>query len=54
MIDDVEDEWTFKDNHFDFIHMRSLSGSFKDWNAVLTQAYRWVPRIGYRCYCTTF
>ena len=39
-LDDMEEEWTYKDNSFDYIHMRSLSGSFKDWDAVLSQAYR--------------
>ena len=40
VIDDMEDEWTYPNNHFDYIHMRSLSGSFTDWDAILTQAYR--------------
>ena len=47
VIDDMEDEWTFNDNYFDYIHMRSLSGSFADWDGVLAQAYKWVPRIGH-------
>ena len=38
-IDDMELEWTFPDNHFDYIHIRSLSGSFKDWDTVLKQAF---------------
>ena len=42
-IDDMELDWTFPDNHFDYIHMRSLSGAFADWDAVLAQAFRWVP-----------
>ena len=49
-IDDMELEWTFPDNQFDFIHMRSLSGSIKDWDHLLSQAYEWVPRIGHTCY----
>ena len=44
-IDDMEDEWTYPDNHFDYIHMRSLSGSFADWDSVLAQAYKWVPEL---------
>ena len=46
-IDDMEDEWTFQDDSFDYIHMRSLSGSFSDWDAILAQAYKWVSRVGY-------
>ena len=39
-IDDMELEWAFPDNHFDYIHMRSLSGAFADWDAVLAQAFK--------------
>ena len=41
-IDDMEDDWTFQDNYFDYIHMRSLSGAFTDWDAIVAQAYRCV------------
>ena len=50
-IDDMEDEWTYPDNHFDYIHMRSLSGSFADWDAVLARAYKWVPRFDHVFNC---
>ena len=40
VIDDMEDEWTYQDNYFDYIHMRSLSGSFANWDATLAQAYK--------------
>jgi len=46
-IDDMEDEWTYQDNYFDFIHMRTLSGSFSDWDAILAQAYRKLTPGGY-------
>ena len=46
-IDDMEDEWTFQNNSFDYIHMRTLAGSFSDWDAILAQAYKWVSRVGY-------
>lgn len=46
-VDDMEEEWTYKDNYFDFIHMRSMSGSFKDWPKVLKQAYMKLKPGGY-------
>lgn len=39
-IDDAQDEWTWPDNHFDFIHMRCLMGSMKDWPYLYSQAFR--------------
>jgi len=39
-VDDMEEEWTYKDNSFDYIHMRSLSGSFSNWESVLRNAYK--------------
>ena len=39
-IDDASKEWTYKDNRFDFVHIRWLSGSVKDWTAVYKEAYR--------------
>jgi len=33
-------EWTWPDNHFDFVHVRELTGSIKDWNAFYREAYR--------------
>lgn len=32
-IDDASDEWTFPDNFFDLIHVRSMYGAFSDWPA---------------------
>jgi len=40
VIDDVEDDWLYPYNHFDFIHLRCLSGSIKDWNRLYRQAYQ--------------
>ena len=39
-VDDMEEEWTFDHNYFQYIHMRSMSGSFKDWDRVLEEAYK--------------
>lgn len=39
-IDDCTQEWTFAANSFDFVHIRWLFGSIKDWDALYAQAYR--------------
>ena len=38
-IDDVEDEWTFPAEYFQFVHIRCLMGSIGDWPALYKQAY---------------
>jgi SAM-dependent methyltransferase len=38
-IDDCTEEWTFRKNSFDFIHVRSLYGSIADWPAFYRQVY---------------
>ncbi|CCE31636.1 uncharacterized protein CPUR_05489 [Claviceps purpurea 20.1] len=50
-IDDATLEWTWNDNHFDFIHMRFIFGGIQDWSALFKEAYRccapggWVQSI---------
>lgn len=39
-IDDVTQEWTYPENSFDYIHLRFMSGCFKDWVSVYKQCYR--------------
>ncbi|KAK3983931.1 S-adenosyl-L-methionine-dependent methyltransferase [Cladorrhinum sp. PSN332] len=39
-MEDATQEWTFKPNSFDYIHMRYLFGSIPDWDFVFEQAYR--------------
>jgi len=39
-VDDCEAEWTYPDNHFNYIHIRSLNGCLKDWPRLYTQAMR--------------
>ncbi|KAG6159440.1 hypothetical protein E4U51_007714 [Claviceps purpurea] len=52
-IDDATLEWTWNDNHFDFIHMRYIVGGIQDWKALLKEAYRccapggWVESFEY-------
>ncbi|KAK4181529.1 S-adenosyl-L-methionine-dependent methyltransferase [Triangularia setosa] len=37
-IDDLEDEWTFS-QPFDYIHVRAMSGSIKNWSAFLERCF---------------
>ncbi|KAI5777399.1 UMTA methyltransferase family protein, partial [Geopyxis carbonaria] len=46
-IDDVELDWTHPDNHFDFIHIRSMMGSINNWDRLFEQAYRCIAPGGY-------
>lgn len=39
-IDDANMEWTWDDDHFDFIHVREMFGSIADWKTFLAEAYR--------------
>ncbi|KAL0929393.1 uncharacterized protein CTRU02_215559 [Colletotrichum truncatum] len=38
-IDDFNEPWTFQPNSFDYIHMRFLTGSIKDWEYIMKQAF---------------
>jgi len=38
-VDDVEDQWLYEDNPFDFVHVRFLAGSIRDWPKLVGQAY---------------
>ncbi|KAG6084314.1 hypothetical protein E4U16_002122 [Claviceps sp. LM84 group G4] len=52
-IDDATLEWTWNDNHFDYIHMRYIVGGIEDWTALFKEAYRccapggWVESLEY-------
>ncbi|CCE28844.1 uncharacterized protein CPUR_02533 [Claviceps purpurea 20.1] len=52
-IDDAMLEWTYDDNHFDFIHMRYIVGGIEDWTDLFKEAYRccapggWVESLEY-------
>lgn len=39
-VDDATDQWAFPENSFDFIHVRTMAGSIKDWPQFLNQAYK--------------
>src|SRR5690554_4751041 len=46
-IDDVELEWTYPANHFDFIHLRNLAQSINDWPLLLKRAVNCLKPGGY-------
>lgn len=43
-IDDVESDWLYKSNSFDYIHSRYMIGAIEDWKAMIRRAYKYVPR----------
>lgn len=51
MIIDATKEWTFKDNHFDYIHIQFMNGAVENWTDLYKQAYRcckpggWIEHI---------
>ncbi|KAI9730442.1 MAG: hypothetical protein M1834_005952 [Cirrosporium novae-zelandiae] len=45
--DDAMSEWTYPENHFDFIHVRGLFGSIDDWPRFHKQCFRHLKPGGY-------
>ncbi|DAA78596.1 TPA_exp: Uncharacterized protein A8136_4572 [Trichophyton benhamiae CBS 112371] len=39
-MDDAEQDWTFPESSFDFIHIRTLGGSLSDWPRLMGQCYK--------------
>ncbi|KAI8194727.1 Secondary metabolism regulator LAE1 [Colletotrichum sp. SAR 10_65] len=46
-IDDIEQLWTWPDNHFDFIHIRNLEGCISNWTDLYKQAFKHMAPGGY-------
>jgi ubiquinone/menaquinone biosynthesis C-methylase UbiE len=46
-LDDAQKPWTYPDNHFDYIHMRLMMGSIKDWPALYKEVFRCLKPGGY-------
>ncbi|KAF8543378.1 S-adenosyl-L-methionine-dependent methyltransferase [Trichophaea hybrida] len=46
-VDDVEQEWTFRKDSFDFVHSRNLSQCIGDWPTLMSQIYRVTKPGGY-------
>ncbi|KAL7266964.1 hypothetical protein RUND412_010469 [Rhizina undulata] len=39
-VDDIEEDWTYQDNSFDFIHARTLAGYISDWPKLYRQTFK--------------
>lgn len=46
-IDDASLEWTWEENHFDFVHVRELFGSIADWDLFFREALRCIAPGGH-------
>ncbi|CAI4216027.1 unnamed protein product [Parascedosporium putredinis] len=46
-IDDCTQPWTFEPNSIDYVHIRWLFGSIKDWEGLFTEAYKALKPGGY-------
>ncbi|KAL1973159.1 hypothetical protein VTN31DRAFT_6701 [Thermomyces dupontii] len=40
LVDDIESEWAYETNPFDFVHARYLAGSIKNFGKLIEQCYR--------------
>ncbi|KAL1992214.1 hypothetical protein VTN49DRAFT_4246 [Thermomyces lanuginosus] len=40
LVDDIESEWAYQRNPFDFVHARNLAGAIRDFGRLITQCYR--------------
>ncbi len=39
LVDDAEDRWISEKESLDFVHLRHMGGSIKNWPKLLSQAY---------------
>lgn len=46
-VDDVTQPWTYEPNSFDYIHLRWLTGSIPDWNALYGEIFKSLKPGGY-------
>ncbi|KAF8462854.1 S-adenosyl-L-methionine-dependent methyltransferase [Kalaharituber pfeilii] len=47
-VDDLEViPWSYKNDYFDYVHMRSMSGSFSNWDTIMKEVYRVTAPGGY-------
>ncbi|OQE09549.1 hypothetical protein PENVUL_c006G05772 [Penicillium vulpinum] len=47
IVEDIESEWQYEQNHFDFIHARCLAGCVADWPRFIRRVYEHVKPGGY-------
>jgi hypothetical protein len=41
-IDDAEQDWTWQEDHFDLVHLRTMTGCLRNWEKLFAQAFRYV------------
>ncbi|KAF5008110.1 hypothetical protein FDECE_5594 [Fusarium decemcellulare] len=46
-VDDINKDWTYPNDHFDFIHLRGLTGCLPDWNKFYEKAIKHVKPGGW-------
>ncbi|KAH3913942.1 hypothetical protein HBH56_096300 [Parastagonospora nodorum] len=46
-IDDAEQTWTWDDNFFDLVHLRTMTGCIRNWDKLFAQAFRHTKPGGY-------
>ena len=46
-IDDCDQPWTFEPNSLDYVHLRHMAGSIKDWFGLFEEAFRCTKPGGY-------
>ena len=46
-IDDVQQDWTFPEASFDFIHVRYMHGALSDWPRFYEQMYKFLKPGGW-------
>lgn len=46
-MEDCEESWTYEPDSIDFVHMRYLTGSIKDWFSLFEQAFKCIKPGGY-------
>ncbi|KAL9117532.1 MAG: hypothetical protein Q9187_005932 [Circinaria calcarea] len=46
-INDVESDWHYKENSFDYIHVRFMVGSISDWRGLIRQSFKHLKPGGY-------
>lgn len=51
IVDDIESEWLYPDNHFDMIHARHMAIAIKNWEHVLSSAWRALKPGGWIEFC---
>ena len=44
-MDDINKDWTFPENKFDFVHIRAMTGCIPDWTEFYAKAMKSVSPV---------